>query len=187
MSTLRSQSIINIVPTSPISYDTDIEADTNTEITIDVRQPELTDYSLCETMFSIKVLVSITILYIPIVILNMYFCYNDKSCILNKDISISLQTYLFIDSIYGIGLVMFLPIVLYIIDLDNKIERQMFCFVSLVRTIFILTWTTVGSYIFWGLTDNTECNQNIYYYIYSSLIIRYMFGILFIGLDIEHI
>jgi hypothetical protein len=115
----------------------------------------------------------------------MYFCYNDKSCILNKDISISLQTYLFIDSIYGIGLVMFLPIVLYIIDLDNKIERQMFCFVSLVRTIFILTWTTVGSYIFWGLTDNTECNQNIYYYIYSSLIIRYMFGILFIGLNIE--
>ena len=154
-----------------------------------IREPTITnttDISLFQYIFSIKLLIIITILYIPISILDLYYL-NDSSCVeQNTDSYFNLYVYLFIDSIYGFALLLFLPIILFIIDLDNQIEQQVFYTISLLRIFTIFIWTIMGTCIFWVLMDNKKCNQNIYYYVYITLIIRYIFGIVFIGIHIEN-
>ena len=136
-----------------------------------------------ESVYSIKLLTIITILYIPIVILDFYYTLTDDSCVNNHiNGSFKLSTYLLIDATYGLSLVLFMPIILWIIDLENEVGRQSFCSISLFRTLFIFVWTSMGSYI---LTNINECEKSIYYYMVVSLIIRYIFGILFIGVNIE--
>jgi hypothetical protein len=162
------------------TYNSDIESSDCIE-----REPALVsdNRTETETIFSIKLLTIITILYIPIVILDFYYLFNDDSCVNNHiNDSLKLSTYLVIDAIYGLTLVLFIPIILCIIDLDNGVERQAFCSISLFRTLFIFVWTSMGSYI---LTNTNECEKSIYYYMIVSLIIRYIFGILFIGINIE--
>ena len=159
-------------------YNSDIESN-------NIRGPVATEEN-SESIFSIKLLTIITILYIPIVILDFYYTLTDDSCVNNHiNDSLKLSTYLVIDSLYGLSLVLLLPIILWIIDLDNEEERQVFCSISLFRTLFILVWTSMGSYIFWRVTNNFECEKNIYYYMVGGLIVRYIFGILFIGINIE--
>jgi len=136
-----------------------------------------------QNLFSIKLLIGITIFYIPIVILDIYYALCDDSCVNQyMDASFTLYTYLLIDAIYGVLLVIFLPIIIFIIDLDDEHERQSFCLLSIYRTLVIFAWTVIGSYMFWGLMDNTKCEKSIYYYMFVSLIIRYIIGVLFIGL-----
>ena len=64
-------------------------------------------------------------------------------------------------------------------------EKQIFNLITLFRTLIILVWTTIGTYIFWGLMDNNKCEKTIYYYMLVSIIIRYIFGILFLGITIN--
>ena len=160
----------------------------NSDIKSNIREPIPVSHNRTqiETIFSIKLLIGISIFYASIVIFDIYYALYDESCV-NQTInaSITLYTYLIIDAIYGLGLILFLPIILFVIDLDNEYERQIFCLVSLFRTLIILSWTTMGTYMFWGLMNNKECEKSIYYYMFISLIVRYIFGFLFMGLNIE--
>ena len=162
------------------TYNSDIESNIREPIPVSHNRTQI------ETIFSIKLLIGISIFYASFVIFDIYYALYDESCV-NQTInaSITLYTYLLIDAIYGLALILFLPIILFVIDLDNEYERQIFCFISLFRTIIIFVLTTIGTYIFWGLMNNKECEKSIYYYMFVSLIIHYIFGILFIGLNIE--
>jgi hypothetical protein len=161
------------------SYSSDIETNIRDPIQVTHNRTEI------ESIFSMKLLISISIFYPSVVIFDIYYALYDMSCVNqnNNNMDITLYTYLLIDAIYGLGLILFLPIILFIIDLDNPYERRIFWFISLFRTIFIFVWTTIGTYIFWGL--DKECEKSIYYYMFVSLIVRYIFGLLFIGLNIE--
>ena len=75
--------------------------------------------------------------------------------------------------------------VLFIFDLDNEGEKLIFNLITLFRTLIILVWTTMGTCIFWGLMDNTKCEKSIYYYMIVSIIIRYIFGLLFLGITVD--
>jgi len=162
------------------TYNSDIESNIREPIHISHNRGDI------ETIFSIKLLICITIFYVSIVILDIYYALYDDSCV-NQPInsSITLYTYLLIDAIYGLSLVLFLPIILFVLDLDNEYERQTFCAISLFRTLIIFVLTSIGTYMFWGLMDNNECKKSVYYYMFISLIIRYIFGLLFMGLNIE--
>jgi hypothetical protein len=151
-----------------------------------IREPTATYDVKLEIIFSKRILTILTILYIPFIILDFYYVNTDNSCIQqNTNYFIVLYDYLLVDAIYGISLLLFLPIILFIIDLDNEIEKQVFQVISLFRTFFILLWTSIAAYIFWGIMDNTKCDKNIYYYFYIGLIIRYIFGLLFMALNFE--
>ena len=159
-------------------YNYDIETNMIDPIPVSHIQTEI------ESIFSVKLLISISIFYPSIVIFNIYYALYDNSCV-NQDvnINITLYSYLLIDAIYGLGLILYLPVVLFIINLDDEYERHIFFIISIFRTIFIFVWTSIGSYIFCELVK--ECEKSIYYYMFVSLIVRYIFGVLFIGLNIE--
>ena len=162
------------------SYNYDIESNIRNPIPVSHNRTDIYD------IFSTKLLISITIFYMSIVTLDIYYALYDDTCV-NQQInsSITLYVYLLIDAIYGISLVLFLPIILFIFDLDNEGEKLIFNLITLFRTLIILVWTTMGTCIFWGLMDNTKCEKSIYYYMIVSIIIRYIFGLLFLGITVD--
>ena len=158
------------------TYNSDIESNIRNPIHVSHNRTDICD------IFSTKLLISITIFYMSIVIFDIYYALYDDTCVNQR---INLYIYLLIDAIYGISLAMFLPVILFIFDLDNEGEKQIFNLITLFRTLIILVWTTMGTYIFWGLMDNNKCEKTIYYYMLVSIIIRYIFGILFLGITIN--
>ena len=162
------------------TYNSDIESNIRNTIHVSHNRTDICD------IFSTKLLISITIFYMSIVIFDIYYALYDDTCVNQRiNSSITLYIYLLIDAIYGISLAMFLPVILFIFDLDNEGEKQIFNLITLFRTLIILVWTTMGTYIFWGLMDNNKCEKTIYYYMLVSIIIRYIFGILFLGITIN--
>jgi len=162
------------------SYNYDIECNIGDPIHVSHNRTDICD------IFSTKLLIIITIFYMSIVIFDIYYALYDDTCVNQRiNSSITLYIYLLIDAIYGISLAMFLPVILFIFDLDNEGEKLIFNLITLFRTLIILVWTTIGTYIFWGLMDNNKCEKTIYYYMLVSIIIRYIFGILFLGITIN--
>jgi hypothetical protein len=152
-----------------------------------IRETNTTFNLHIETIFNIKLLTIITLCYIPIVILDLYYATNDTSCVnQNTNIAFTLTDYLIVDSLYGLALLLYLPVIIFIIDIRNVTERQVFCCISLFRTLILFLLTIIGTYIFWGLMDNTECKKNIYYYNCIAIVIRFIIAILFIGFNITH-
>lgn len=146
-----------------------------------VRPPEIVENVslLNRDKYNKKILIGITLLYTLILSLNIYFMNNDNSCVTQTtNILIQLYDFLFVDAMYGITLLLLLPVILCIIDLDNELERELFTIIAALRFLFLLSWTSFGSYIFWFMVDNSKCNDNIYYYVVISIIIRYVICIL---------
>ena len=162
------------------SYNYDIESNIRNPIPVSHNRTDIYD------IFSTKLLISITIFYMSIVTLDIYYALYDETCVNQRiNSSITLYVYLLLDAIYGISLVMFLPIILFVFDLDNEGEKLIFNLITLFRALIILVLTTMATCIFWGLMDNTKCEKSIYYYMIVSIIIRYIFGLLFLGITID--
>jgi hypothetical protein len=46
--------------------------------------------------------------------------------------------------------------------------------ITFISSLFILSWTIIGSIIFWSLIDKEECSKGVYNYVFALLIIRYI-------------
>ena len=130
---------------------------------------------------NISLFIIVSILYFPISVLNFYFAKNDDSCV-QQDFGdyFKLYHYFIVDGVYGLSLVAILFVVLFVVKLDYSGDDASFHLFTAVRCIVTLILTSVGAYIFWGLMNNSLCNHKIYYYTNISLIIRFIFGIMFI-------
>ena len=130
---------------------------------------------------NISLFIIVSILYFPISVLNFYFSKNDDSCV-QQDFGdyFKLYHYFIVDGVYGLCLVVVLFVLLVVVKLDYSGHVATIHLFTAVRCIISLILTSVGAYIFWGLMDNSLCNNKMYYYTNISLIIRFIFGIMFI-------
>jgi hypothetical protein len=129
----------------------------------------------------------ILFIVIPLLVCDFYFAFTDKSCVHEKagNLQVNLFTYLLVDAIIpSIQIVAF--IVLICISIFNptyvtnlaRVCNSSIAFgdiIIAINSLFTLTWTIIGSIIFWGLIDNNKCEKCIYNYVFALLIIRYLF------------
>lgn len=134
-------------------------------------------FNICSYMF-------IVLCMFPFAFLDLYFANKDESCV-NLEagkLLINLGTILNVDGIVHIMLFIIMPFVLYTLNnfhtLENKYNVPYI--ILKLMSIFDISWTILGSIIFWGLIDNNKCDTIIYNYIYAKFIIMFIIKLLII-------
>ncbi len=149
-----------------------------------------TDYNnnlkLQINIIKIASIIFIFIISIPFIICDLYFAYNDDSCLEiypKYIIFMNMKAYLLVSGYYTIGLMCALICNLQFLSIENK-NSNVICMSILsviinVSKVFLIIWNTIGAFIFWGTLYNVEkCKTIVYNYLFVSLVIK-LLAILF--------
>ena len=149
-----------------------------------------TDYNnnlkLQINIIKIASIIFIFIISIPFIICDLYFAYNDDSCVEvypKYIIFMNMKAYLLVSGYYTIGLMCALICNLQFLSIENK-NSNVICMSILsviinVSKVFLIIWNTIGAFIFWGTLYNVEkCKTIVYNYFFVSLVIK-LLAILF--------
>ena len=117
--------------------------------------------------------------YLPFIICDLYFAYNDSSPCLTQDlnaVSFTLKTWLEVDAYVKIvSLVLIIILLLLMIAKANAAAAFAGCFViyACLGALFSLAWFIVGAIIFWGqLNPNGTCHHSLNAYMWTVLILN---------------
>jgi len=149
-----------------------------------------TDYNnnikLQINIIKIASIIFIFIISIPFIICDLYFAYNDDSCVEiypKYIIFMNMKAYLLVSGYYTIGLMCVLICNLQFLSIENK-NSNVICMSILsviinVSKVFLIIWNTIGAFIFWGTLYHVEkCKTIVYNYLFVSLVIK-LLAILF--------
>jgi hypothetical protein len=130
------------------------------------------------------------IIIIPIIICicEFYYAFSDASCvnIKNKNISVNLYIYLLVDGIYGILISIIVSLYIYFnnqirrFELNSEIYKKSITYISYILLLFNLAWTIVGAIVFWIISSDYNCADNIYSFIFVEILIKLLFLFLII-------
>lgn len=126
---------------------------------------------------------------IPMTIFNLYFGFFDSTCVNNhaKPLIINLKHYFIVDGLFSISipfLLFFISIIAHKICYNhNNVEKILSpligpfyaFFAFLIFLFFKIIWSIIAGFIFWKYMDNTTCSYTLFNYLFSSLIIKYIF------------
>jgi hypothetical protein len=130
-------------------------------------------------IWKLKLCICLTILFIglPMAFCDIYFGYNDKSCVSNPvtNIDINLYDYLIVAGWSSIGMILIFMIGIILLD---PLMNSILYFIALLMSIFSFCWNIIGGVIFYSFIDNTTCSQSVFNYVSASLIIKYVFTLL---------
>ncbi len=128
----------------------------------------------------IVAIVIMSLFVVPFGITSVYYAYTDNSCAnLNAGkLYVNLQDYLAVNGIlYLLNFILNTAIIMYLNtnDIVKFYSNPLTKLIALIGTAFHLSWTIVGSVIFWSLIDNNACDKGIYNYVFAQLIIQFVF------------
>ena len=165
----------------------DSDSDNNNETQLkSILKPTLSneDYvnnvKLQINIIKIASIIFISIIAIPFIICDLYFAYNDDSCVEiypKYIIFMNMKAYLLVSGYYTIGFMFTLICNLQFLSIENKnsniILMTILSVIINVSKVFLLIWNTIGAFIFWGTLYQVEkCNTIVYNYLFISLIIK---------------
>ena len=110
---------------------------------------------------------------LPFVIVDLYFAYNDKSCVnlYPNKLKISLSIYLQVNSYMMIMFMIIQTLVIFKkinIYKYNEIIQTIFILLIFVFRIVICGWNIIGALIFWGyVAEKGDCSVIIYNYLFA--------------------
>lgn len=125
-----------------------------------------------------------TIFILPFGIANVYYAFTDKSCVYIKPgkLYVNLRDYLAVQGIIYLTVYVLLVLCISCSDVDaaNTYSDKPIIVkaIIIINQIFAVAWLILGAVIFWGLIDNSKCDDGIYNYMYASLIIQIIFACL---------
>lgn len=164
---------------------TDIEANINNRIDINYNisnsNSSLTILNneiftnLCVKITFILFLIIITL---PIVFCDLYYAYTDDSCVSSNvdKININLQDYLKVSGfLTGSYIVFLIFLIFFIKEQSSGLFWGLSIVIVALIVLFNLAWNIIGGVIFWNYMDNSLCSNDVYNYIFASLIIKYVF------------
>ena len=145
-------------------------------------QPSVEENRMLEKKIIVCCIWIITIIiYLPMIICDVYYAYNDNTCVNEypADIDINLKQYLIISALST-----FIMINTYMIITNYSINdecNQNICFLfstcvfmSLLG-LFVLVWNILGAFIFWGsIYREGHCSKEVTTYLFVSLIIKFV-------------
>ncbi len=119
------------------------------------------------------------LLFSPFVILDFYVGYTDTSCVNQtvSNMSLTLKTWFLVNG-YLSAIVLITCIVLFIYNMytSNNLFDTVFLYIfNKLFTLFSLAWNITGAVLFWGMMDNDVCDKLTYDYMYTKLILSFVF------------
>ena len=156
---------------------TSIDINDNNDNINDVSKNDLNNYfKLLKT-----ILISILILInFPIIFCDLYYAVNDNTCVNQKmeKLAVNMYYYLIVSGIYSviITVISILFILFFINKMKNNEIKTFYFFLFLsISSIFNISWNIIGSLIFWSYMDNNQCSNEVFNYLFASLIIKLVF------------
>lgn len=125
---------------------------------------------MCTTLFMIIILT-------PIIVCDIYFGFNDTSCINEtpNTINYTMKLYLLVSGFISLSWLLIIIFINCSLSIDNDISMSLICikYIGVIVVLFNLIWNILGAVTFWGLIYKEEiCDSKITTYIYVSLIIK---------------
>jgi hypothetical protein len=119
------------------------------------------------------------VLLSPIIICDLYFGFNDKSCSREQpdELALSIRLYLIVSGFVGLSVLIISLIMPTCFD-PNGISHLGACLIYcgsiafMCATLFNIVWNILGAVIFWGYYGNLNCNKTFSTYVFISLIIK---------------
>lgn len=136
------------------------------------------DDNITFVIIKIVVILFMICFVLPFVIVDLYFAYNDKSCVnlYPNKLKISLSVYLQVNSYMMIMFMIIQTLVIFKkinIYKYNEIIQTIFILLIFVFRIIICGWNIIGAFIFWGyVAEKGNCSVIIYNYLFASFVIR---------------
>lgn len=136
------------------------------------------DDNITFVIIKIVVMLFMICFVLPFVIVDLYFAYNDKSCVnlYPNKLKISLSIYLQVNSYMMITFMIIQTLVIFkkiYIYKYNEIIQTIFILLIFVFRIVICGWNIIGALIFWGyVSEKGDCSVIIYNYLFASFVIR---------------
>lgn len=117
---------------------------------------------------------TVTFMILPMAFCDLYFGYNDISCVSNsvRNIGVNLHQYLIVSGWMSIGIILVFMIGIVMLE---PLTTSIVCFIGFLISLFSFCWNIIGGVIFWSYMDNSTCSQNVFNYVFASLIIKYVF------------
>ena len=119
----------------------------------------------------------------PLIFCDLYYAVNDNTCINQKidKLSVNMYDYLIVSGIYSIIItVISILFILFFIDKmkNNEINilNYIFMLFLYITGLFNVIWNIIGSIIFWNYMDNNKCSNEVFNYLFASLIIKLIFS-----------
>lgn len=144
-------------------------------------QPSVEENRVIEKKIIVCCIWMITLLLcLPIIICDVYFAYNDNTCVNEypADIDINLKQYLIISALTTFIMInSYMLITNYSIN-DEYTQSVCFLFSTCVFMsllgLFVLVWNILGAFIFWGsIYGKGYCSKHLTTYLFVSLIIKF--------------
>ena len=118
----------------------------------------------------------ILVMCIPIIVCDIYFAMHDTTCLHNKinKLEINMYDYLLIGGIWGSIVITSYSYIKYYINRQNfDDDNMLLLFITLcswVNKLFSTIWVILGSIMFWGCMNTSNCSSEIYNYLFASKI-----------------
>jgi hypothetical protein len=146
------------------SYDS-VNSIPSSELPLFISQPIDTTEDI---VYTIRTVIFVT----PIIVIDLYFAYNDDSCVNLQftDTNINLRSYLIVSGFSGILGIVGAFICLYYKSLI--IRPKLIPILETIYILFNLMWNIIGALIFWGTMDNSICKNGIHNYLTSFIILK---------------
>lgn len=121
------------------------------------------------------------VLVLPIIVLDLYYCFNDNKC-LDKKVSLktTLRTYLLVSGFVNLFILACYITTRFYFDITtnkNIACRLYINFLVLSGTLFSLFWNVLGGVIFWSLIKEYNCDTNLINYLFISLILKTIYDL----------
>ena len=133
---------------------------------------------------SLKIIIVTIVIFInfPIIFCDLYYAVNDNTCINQKmeKLAVNMYDYLIVSGIYSVIItVISILFILFFIDKmkNNQITilNYVFMLFLYINGLFNISWNIIGSLIFWSYMDNNQCSNEVFNYLFASLIIKLVF------------
>lgn len=134
-------------------------------------------------IFKIYSTILILIFMMPIIVLDLYFGFNDKSCINKKSngIIFTMNIGLLVSGFLGVVnlLILFCNNCLLSKDTDTdqiyNIKAAFLKFIEIFGNILYLIWNIIFAIVFWGTIYKKDvCDNTVSIYIFISLILKFI-------------
>lgn len=151
-------------------------------------QNNVEDKENTEKIIKTVLTIFISILALPFIICDLYYAYNDTSCVQEypNKFNINLKIYLLLS---GYMLLLNVIIIIFGLCMTSRIYNDFInVSIMIILGVFIMLsgilnviWNIIGAIVFWGnIYKNDNCDNRISTYIFVSLIIKLFANFMFI-------
>ena len=151
---------------------------TSVDNDLEKNQNDKTNIINCLKLIFVSILILVNF---PIIFCDLYYAVNDKTCVNQKmeKLAVNMYDYLIVSGLYSLIItVISILFILFFIDKmkNNEVTTINFFLFLFIISLFNVIWNIIGSLIFWNYMDNSKCSNEVFNYLFASLIIKLIFS-----------